>query len=256
MKVLCIGDIVGRVGRDMVFTHLDRLLSEVDFVIANAENAAHGKGITRNVYEELKRAGIDAFTLGNHAWGCADAPNVLRFNSDIIRPANFDASCPGSGSMILKSRNGIEIGVINLIGRIYMQPADSPFTAVDTIIKKMKERTNIIFVDFHAEATSEKIAMGYHLDGKVTAVFGTHTHVQTADDTILPEGTGYITDLGMCGPVHSVLGVEKNAVIKRFVDGMPSKFEVATGKGRFCACVFEIDENTGKTLSTKRIYIE
>ena len=216
MKVLCIGDIVGRVGRDMVFSYLDKAQYDYDLIIANGENAAHGRGITKPVYEELKRAGIDGITLGNHAWGCPDVVKVLEYNDDIIRPANFDSGCPGIGSMVLKVKNGIEVGIINLIGRVYMQPAESPFTMVEPIIEKLKKRTNIIIVDFHAEATSEKVAMGYFLDGKVSVVFGTHTHVQTADDTILPGGTGYITDLGMCGPVHSVLGVEKNTVIKRF----------------------------------------
>ena len=256
MRVLCIGDIVGRVGRDMVFSCLDRLSGDVDLIIANGENAAHGKGITKKVYEELQRAGIDGFTLGNHTWGCPDVVKVLEYNDNIIRPANFDAGCPGNGYMILKARNGIEVGVVNLIGRVYMQPADSPFTMIEPIIEKIKKRTNIIFVDFHAEATSEKISMGYYLDGKVSAMFGTHTHVQTADETVLPKGTGYITDLGMCGPVHSVLGMDKSLIVGKFINNMPVKFEVATGKGRFCACIFEIDEQTGLTMSVKRINIE
>ena len=256
MKVLCIGDIVGRVGRDMVFSVLDKLADKVDLIIANGENAAHGRGITKPVYEELKRAGIDGFTLGNHTWGCPDVVKILEYNDDIIRPANFDKGCPGVGSMILKAKNGVEVGVINLIGRVYMQPAESPFYEVENIIERMKKRTNIIFVDFHAEATSEKIAMGYFLDGKVSAVFGTHTHVQTADEAVLPEGTGYITDLGMCGPVHSVLGMDKNLIVNKFVNNMPVKFEVATGKGRFCGCIFDVDESSGKTISIERIYIE
>lgn len=253
MKILCIGDIVGRVGRDMVFSYLDKHQYDYDLIIANGENAAHGRGITKPVYEELKRAGIDGFTLGNHTWGCGDISNILEYNDDIIRPANFDEGCPGVGSMILKARNEALVGVINIIGRVYMQPAQSPFSEVGKIIERLKKKTNIILVDFHAEATSEKIAMGYYLDGEVSAVFGTHTHVQTADEKILPGGTGYITDLGMTGPIHSVLGMDKNLIVKKFLNNMPVKFEVATGEGEFCGCVFEIDEKTGKTVGVKRI---
>ena len=253
MKILCIGDIVGRVGRDMVFSYLDKHLYDYDLVVANGENAAHGKGITKNVYDELKRAGLDGITLGNHTWGCADVKRVLEFEDDIIRPANFDEGCPGDGSMILKARNGVLVGVINIIGRVYMQPADSPFTIVKREIEKLKKKTNIILVDFHAEATSEKISMGYFLDGEVSAVFGTHTHVQTADEKLLSNGTGYITDLGMTGPIHSVLGMDKSLIVNKFLNNMPVKFEVATGEGEFSGCVFEIDENTGKTIGIERI---
>ena len=253
MKILCIGDIVGRVGRDVVFEYLDRIPSDIDLVIANGENAAHGRGMTKPVYEELKRAGIDGFTLGNHTWGCPDIIKILEYNDDIIRPLNFDKGCPGSGSMVLKARNGVLVGIINLIGRVYMNPADSPFALVEEEIEKLKKKADIILVDFHAEATSEKIAMGYFLDGKVSAVFGTHTHVQTADEIILPEGTGYITDLGMTGPIHSVLGMDKNLIVQKFINNMPVKFEVATGKGKFSGCIFEIDENSKKTVSVERI---
>lgn len=247
---------MGRIGRDMVFSYLDRRAEEYDLIIANGENSAHGKGITRAVYSELKKAGIDGFTLGNHTWGCPDAVNVLRFNDDIIRPANFDESCPGTGSMILTCKDGTKVGVINIIGRVYMQPADSPFKVVKREIEKLKSKTNIILVDFHAEATSEKIAMGYYLDGEVSAVFGTHTHVQTADESVLPKGTGYITDLGMTGPIHSVLGMDKNIIIKKFIDGIPAKFEPATGKGMFCGCVFEVDAQSGKCIGVERVHFE
>ena len=255
MKILCIGDIVGRVGRDMVFSYLDKHLYDYDLIIANGENAAHGKGITKPVYEELKRAGIDGITLGNHTWGCPDVKKILEYNDDIIRPANFDEGCPGVGSMILKARNGILVGVINIIGRVYMQPAESPFAVVKKEIEKLKKKTNIILVDFHAEATSEKVSMGYFLDGEVSAIFGTHTHVQTADEKILPKGTGYITDLGMTGPIHSVLGMDKSLIVNKFLNNMPVKFEVATGEGEFSGCVFEIDENVGKTVGVERIKV-
>lgn len=255
MKILAIGDIVAQTGRKTVFEVLELLRPTVDLVIANCENAAHGKGMTRPVYNELSRAGIDVFTLGNHTWGCPDIVGVLEYNDNVIRPANYEGNCPGCGSCVVTADNGYKVGVINLIGRTYMQPASNPFLVADKCIARLKERTNIILVDFHAEATSEKISLGYYLDGKVSAVFGTHTHVQTADDTILPKGTGYITDLGMTGPSCSVLGMSKDIIINRFLDGRPQKFEVAVGKGQFCGCIFEIDEDTGHTLSTERVFI-
>lgn len=255
MKILTIGDVVARTGREILAEKLMPFRERVDLVIANAENAAHGRGITKAVYEELSRFGVDGFTLGNHAWGCPDIMNVLKYQKNIIRPANFEGDCPGSGSMLLKASSGKLVGVINLIGRTYMRPAASPFFTADRLIHELSKKTNIILADFHAEATSEKVAMGHYLDGRVSAVFGTHTHVQTADETILPRGTGYITDLGMTGPGHSVLGMEKKPVIQNFLDGTPQRFEVANGRGQFCGCIFEIDEETGKTVSTERIFI-
>ena len=250
MRILTIGDIFGRVGRDMTFEVLDRQRDSFDLIIANAENAMHGRGLSKSTYEELVSAGVDGFTMGNHTWGCRDIENILRYNNNIIRPSNFEGSVPGNGSMLLTAKSGARVGVVNLT------PASSPFEAADRDIEKLKKHTNIILVDFHAEATSEKMAMGYYLDGRASVVFGTHTHVQTADNKILPMGTGYITDLGMTGPSVSVLGAEKNSIISRFINGMPQKFQVASGKGQFCGAVFEIDETTGKTTSTERIYIE
>ncbi len=255
MKILAIGDIVGRIGRDATMYYLEKHQSEYDLIIANGENAAHGNGMTRAVYQELTGYGIDGFTMGNHTWGCPDITTLMKYNNNIIRPANFDKDCPGRGSMILKAKNGALVGVINVIGRVYMPlPFDSPFTAVEREINILKNKTDFILVDFHAEATSEKISMGYFLDGKAAAVFGTHTHVQTADEKILPGGTGYITDLGMTGAVHSVLGMDKRIIVNRFLNGMPSKFELATGEGQFSGCEFEIDQATGKTINIKRIY--
>lgn len=257
MKILTIGDIFGRVGRDSVFEALENLRDKVDFIIANAENAAHGKGLTRPVFGQLKNAGIHAFTTGNHVWGCPDIESVMRYNDEVIRPANFEGDVPGKGSIIMTAKNGVRIGIINLIGRTYMQcVASSPFFAADNEIEAMKDKADIILVDFHAEATSEKMALGYYLDGRVSAVFGTHTHVQTADEKILPCGTGFITDLGMTGPSCSVLGVDKNTIVQRFLNGMPQKFTVATGKGQFCGAIFDIDETTGKTIGIERIYKE
>lgn len=255
MKILAIGDVVSQTGRNMVFEVLEKLGPKVDFIVANCENSAHGRGMTRNVYEELKKSGIDVFTMGNHTWGCPDIANVMRYNDDVIRPANFDDSCPGKGYTVKTSKNGVKVGVINLIGRTYMQPAENPFRKADECIEALKNSADIILVDFHAEATSEKLAMGHYLDGKASVVFGTHTHVQTADDTIFPRGTGYITDLGMTGPQFSILGVQKDVVISKFIDNIPRKFEVATGKGQFSGCIFEIDETSKKTISTERIFV-
>lgn len=257
MKILAIGDIFGRIGRDAVFEWLEKTKGDYDFIIANAENASHGRGLSKPVFEELLRAGIDAFTLGNHAWGCPDIVSIMQYNDNIVRPANFEGSVCGTGSTVLKARNGVKIGIINLVGRVYMpQQASSPFFTADAEIDKIKDKCDIILVDFHAEATSEKNAMGYYLDGRVSAVFGTHTHIQTADAKILPNGTGYITDLGMTGPSLSVLGVDKNVIVDRFLGGMPKKFAVASGKPQFCGAVFEIDESTKKTVNITRIYEE
>ena len=255
MKILCIGDIAGRIGRDQVFSYLDRHAQEYDCILANAENAAHGRGLSKAVYTELKQAGIHGFTLGNHTWGCPDLSNVLKYESDIIRPANFSEKTPGSGSMLL-TVGDFKIGVINLIGRTYMLPADCPFAAADRELEKLKDKTNIIFVDFHAEATSEKIAMGYYLDGRVSAVFGTHTHVQTADEQILPNGTGFITDLGMTGPIQSVLGIRPELAIEKMHGKLPVRFAVAEGPCRMDAVVLTVDPATGKTTAIERIGIE
>ncbi len=255
MKILAIGDIVGRIGRDKTMYYLEKHRDEYDLIIANGENSAHGNGMTRAVYGELSGYGIDGFTMGNHTWGAPDIVNLMKYNKNIVRPANFDISCPGKGSMILSAKNGVRVGVINIIGRVYMpMDYDSPFNAVVKEIEYLKDKTDIILVDFHAEATSEKISMGYFLDGKVSAVFGTHTHVQTADEKILPKGTAYITDLGMTGAVHSVLGMDKNIIINRFLNAMPAKFQLATGEGAFSGCAFEIDEKSGKAVGIERIY--
>ena len=256
IKILCIGDVVGSVGREMLFQYVDDLKYQksIDLVIANGENSSHGRGLTRSTYSEMMRAGVDAFTMGNHTYDAKEAVAILENEDNIIRPANFSRYCAGKGSTVVKTKSGISVGLINLAGRIYMNPADSPFDAADAEIKKIAEKTKVILVDFHGEATSEKEAMGYFLDGRVSAVFGTHTHVQTADNKILPNGTGYITDLGMTGPDDSILGMNRHTIVERFVKGVSHKFDVASGKGRFCGCIFEIDENTGKCTATERLY--
>ena len=258
MKVLCVGDVVSRVGRDMLFKYVDELKyqKDIDFVIVNGENSSHGRGMTRSTYSEMKRAGADMFTMGNHVWGAKEVVPIMEKEGDVIRPLNMQGEQPGKGSVILTAKNGVKIGIINLIGQVNMSPANSPFDAVTEEIKKIHEITPIIFVDFHAEVTSEKMAMGYFLDGKVSAVFGTHTHIQTADAKILDGGTGYITDLGMTGPKDSVLGVNKTVIINRFVSGTQHKFEIATGKGQFCGCIFTVNDSDGKCTDIERLYIK
>ena len=257
MKLLMIGDVFGRVGRDMLFEQAERGFFGADLVIANAENAAHGRGVTKAVFDELCRTGVDGFTLGNHVWDCPDISNILHYNDNIIRPYNFEGKIPGSGTMILKSKSGARVGVVNLIGNVNIpNPATNPFLAADRAIESLKDKCDFIAVDFHAEATSEKQAMGYYLDGRASVIVGTHTHVQTADEQILPRGSGYISDLGMTGPAVSVLGMEKNTVIEKFVTGIPRRMEPATGSCQFSAVLFGLDDTTKKTVSAERIYIK
>ena len=215
MKVLCVGDVVSRVGREMLFKYVEELkyTKGVDFVIENGENSSHGRGMSRSAYNEMKRAGADVFTTGNHVWGVKEIVSLMEEEGDVIRPANWQGNPPGTGSVVIDSKSGVKVGVINIIGQVNMLPCNSPFEAVEREIERLKEKTPIIFVDFHAEVTSEKVAMGYFLDGKVSAVFGTHTHIQTADAKILDGGTGYITDLGMTGPADSVLGMNKTIIV-------------------------------------------
>lgn len=257
MKVLCVGDVVSRVGREMLFKYVEELkyTKGVDFVIVNGENSSHGRGISRSAYNEMKRAGADVFTTGNHVWGVKEIVSLMEEEGDVIRPANWQGNPPGTGSVVIDSKSGVKVGVINIIGQVNMLPCNSPFEAVEREIERLKEKTPIIFVDFHAEVTSEKVAMGYFLDGKVSAVFGTHTHIQTADAKILDGGTGYITDLGMTGPADSVLGMNKTIIVNRFVSGTPQKFEIATGKGQFCGCIFTVCETTGKCTDVERLYL-
>lgn len=254
MNILCIGDIVGRPGREFINNRLPKLIGEhkIDFVVANGENSAHGVGITRSTYDELVYAGVDVITLGNHAWAKKEVIEFIEDKQNIIRPANFPANNPGRGYTILE-KQGKRIAVINLCGRVYMDSYNCPFAKADEILEKIKDKADIILVDFHAEATSEKLALGWYLDGRVTAVFGTHTHVQTSDERLLPNGTGYITDVGMTGPYNSILGVDKDIIIKKFITMMPNKFEVADGKAVFGAVLLELEEN--KLNSIKRLNI-
>jgi metallophosphoesterase (TIGR00282 family) len=255
MRLLFIGDIVGRPGRDLVQRGLGALVDEhrIDLVIANAENAAAGFGITREIGDQILGWGVDVMTSGNHIWDKKEAIDYIGAEPRLLRPANFPAGVPGNGAYVARTEDGRSAGIINVMGRVFMLAIDDPFAVVVREIDKLRERARIIFVDFHAEATSEKIAMGWHLDGKVTAVIGTHTHVQTADDRILPKGTAYLTDVGMTGPHDSVIGVEIAPVLGKFLNGMPARFETATGNPRLNAVVIEADEKTGLALDIERL---
>jgi metallophosphoesterase (TIGR00282 family) len=234
MRILFIGDIVGRPGRDLVRQSLGTLVErhQIGSVVANVENAAAGFGITREIGDQLLDWGVDVMTSGNHIWDRKEAISYIGAEARLLRPANFPAGVPGRGSYLTRTADGRSLGVINVMGRVFMLNIDDPFAVVLREIEAMRERTRVVLVDFHAEATSEKVAMGWHLDGKVAAVIGTHTHVQTADDRILPKGTAYLTDVGMTGPHDSIIGVEIEAALGRFLNGMPVRFETATGNPR------------------------
>ena len=255
MRLLFIGDIVGRPGRDLVHRGLPALVDEhrIDLVIANAENAAAGFGITREIGDQILGWGVDVMTSGNHIWDKKEAIDYIGAEPRLLRPANFPAGVPGNGAYLARTADGRSAGVINVMGRVFMLAIDDPFAVVLREIDKLRERARVIFVDFHAEATSEKMAMGWHLDGKVTAVIGTHTHVQTADDRILPKGTAYLTDVGMTGPHDSVIGVDIAPALGKFLNGMPARFETATGNPRLNAVVVEADDQTGLALDIERL---
>jgi 2',3'-cyclic-nucleotide 2'-phosphodiesterase len=255
MRLLFIGDIVGKPGRELVRKGLAAIVDEhrVDLVIANAENSAAGFGITREIGDQLLAWGVDVMTSGNHIWDKKEAIDYIGAESRLLRPANYPAGVPGNGSYLARTSQGQSVGVINVMGRVFMLNIDDPFAIVQREIDALRQRARVIFVDFHAEATSEKIAMGWFLDGKVTAVVGTHTHVQTADERILPKGTAYLTDVGMTGPHDSVIGVEIDAAVGRFLNAMPARFETATGNPRLNAVVIEADEQTGRANDIERL---
>lgn len=255
MRLLMIGDIVGKPGRRAVKQNLPGLVAQfsIDTVIANGENAAGGNGITRDVAQELFSSGVDVITMGNHVWNQKEIFNYINQETRIIRPANYPPGAPGRGCGVFSTKKGLDLGVINLSGRIFMQELDCPFRKANELVTELSNRVDVIFVDFHAEASSEKMAMGWHLDGRVTAVCGTHTHVQTADERILPGGTAYISDVGMTGPMNSVIGVKKELVIEKFITQMPRRFEVAEGLYQFNAVLVEIDDESRRAVSIERI---
>ena len=255
MNILFIGDIVGRPGRELVRRGLRGLIERhgIDLVIANVENAAAGFGITKDIGDTLLEYGVDVMTSGNHVWDKKEAIEYIAGEPRLVRPANYPAGVPGRGSYVAQTGDGRTVGVINVMGRVFMLPIDDPFAGVLREIDAIRHRARILVVDFHGEATSEKVAMGWHLDGKVTAVLGTHTHVQTADERILPNGTAYLTDAGMTGPHDSIIGMEREPSLARFLNGMPSKFEPATGNPRLNGAVIEADDKTGRATRITRI---
>jgi metallophosphoesterase (TIGR00282 family) len=254
MKILFIGDIVGKPGRQAVRHLLPGLIEDqrIDFVVANCENAAAGFGVTSDVVEELYGFRIDVLTSGNHIWDKKEILDFLDGYETLLRPANYPVGAPGRGSVVATAPGGARVGVINLAGRIFMNPIDCPFRVADREIEQMRARAEVIVVDMHAEATSEKIAMGWYLDGRVTAVLGTHTHVQTADERILPGKTAYITDVGMTGPFDSVIGIKKDLILERFLRQIPNKFDVAKGDVRLQGVIMDIAPD-GKADGIQRI---
>ena len=258
LNVLCIGDIVGRPGRRILAEKLKPLVKElsIDCVIANAENAAGGSGLTPQIYDKLMRYGVKLVTLGDHTYRKREIISTLDSADNIARPANFSQHAAGRGFALYKTSKGPTVAVVSLIGRLFMKPADCPYSAIDKILPKLADKADIIVVDFHAEATSEKLAMGYHLDGRVSLCFGTHTHVVTADERILPNGTAYITDIGMTGAHDSVLGRGVENVLKSFRTQMPFPFEIATSDVKMNAILVTIDSNTKKAERIERIKID
>jgi metallophosphoesterase (TIGR00282 family) len=255
MNVLFIGDIVGRPGRELVRKGLRGLVDthSIDLVIANAENSANGFGVTKDIGDALLDYGVDVMTSGNHIWDKKEVLDYMPTQPKLLRPANYPAGVPGRGSYVAHTGDGRAVGVINVMGRVFMLNIDDPFQVVLKEIEAVRAKTKVIVVDFHAEATSEKVAMGWHLDGKVTLVVGTHTHVQTADERILPNGTAYLTDAGMTGPHDSIIGMEREPSLARFLNGMPSRFEPATGNPRLNGVIVSADHATGRATKVTRI---
>src|SRR5262245_27316497 len=255
MRILFVGDIFGKPGREIARRAIPALVEResLDFVIANVENAAAGFGITGDIADTILGYGVDAMTSGNHVWDKKEVLDYIDGQPKLLRPANFRPGTPGRGSYLGRTRTGEPIGVINLMGRIFMQPLDDPFAVVLKEIETLRAKARVIIVDIHAEVTSEKIAMGGHLDGRVAAVFGTHTHVQTADERILPKGTAYLTDVGMTGPHDSIIGVTTEVALGRFLTGMPAKFEAATGPGRLNGVGVTADLATARATAFERL---
>jgi metallophosphoesterase (TIGR00282 family) len=255
MKVLFIGDIVGKIGRNAIKALLPNLVDKykIDLVIANGENIAGGFGLTEALVSELFKMGVHVITTGNHVWDKKEFINYISKDNRVLRPLNYPPGVPGYGSVIYTLQDGMKAGIINLSGRVFMPSMDCPFRTSRPEIEYLRKETNIIIIDLHAEATSEKVAFGYFVDGQVSAVIGTHTHVQTADEKILSQGTAYITDVGMTGPVNSVIGIEVDQIIQRFLTGMPDRFATAGGEGILSAVVIEINNVSGKATAIQRL---
>jgi len=255
VKILFFGDIIGRVGREGLLQALPRLkqIHQPDFIIANAENAAHGKGLSPKIAEALWAEGVDVLTMGNHTFDRKEIGAIID-DPRLLRPANYPAAVAGHGSGVYKSRSGVPVAVLQLMGRVYMPLTDCPFQTADREIAKLKEQAKVIIVDLHAEITSEKAGLAWYLDGRVTAAVGSHTHVQTADERLLPGGTAFLTDVGACGPIDSIIGMDIPSALKRFLTGLHVPMTVATGDALVCACVIEVNEASGQAQSIIRLH--
>ncbi|MDP9175985.1 MAG: TIGR00282 family metallophosphoesterase [Planctomycetota bacterium] len=258
IRILFLGDIVGRPGRQVLHQKLPNLVRErnIDLVIANAENIAGGSGITSNLFHKIRSYGVDVVTLGDHVYRKIDIVPTLQGSERIIRPANLATAAAGRTHTVVSTNGGVAVGVFTVLGRIFMNfPADDPFAASERVLAEMPAHVKVCVCEVHAEATSEKVAMGHWLDGRCSLIVGTHTHIPTADAHILPNGSAYITDLGMCGPYDSVLGRRKEKVVKHMTTSMPQMFDIATGDVRLCGALAEIDQETGRALSIERIEV-
>jgi hypothetical protein len=257
IRVLLIGDIVGKPGRTVLHDLVPAFIKDhgIDFVIANGENAAQGSGITDNLFREIVASGVDCVTAGDHVWRRKEGLSVLERDRRLLRPYNYPPEAVGKGLGVYETRSGVKLGVVTLVGRIFMGPAECPFHAADRAMETLRGETPVRFVEMHAEATSEKIAMGWKLDGQVSCVFGSHTHIPTADERVLPGGTAYITDLGMTGPYESVIGRDTKSVLYRFETGMHASFTVATGDVRLCGALVTVDVQTGRASAIERVLL-
>ncbi len=256
MKALLIGDVIGRPGRVVVQRTVPGLREDlgIDLVVANCENLAGGVGVTPSTADELFRSGVDVLTSGNHVWRKKEVFELLKLDHRVLRPANYPETAPGFGSATIETISGLKVGILNLQGRVFMEPVvDCPFRVATRELERLKLITAVIIVDIHAEATSEKVALGWFLDGKVSAIFGTHTHIPTADERILPKGTAFLTDVGMTGPYDSVIGRRVDQILERFTSGLPTKADVAEGNLQLRAAIVDIDEKTGKARSVERL---
>jgi metallophosphoesterase (TIGR00282 family) len=255
VNILFIGDVNGRAGRNLIREHLDRLVDRhsIDYAVANVENAADGFGITPALAAELQGYGLHVMTSGNHIWDKTEILPYIEEHRSLLRPHNFPRGAPGTGVHLGSTASGIPVAVVNLMGRVFMSALDCPFRAADTVLKELEGRCRVILVDLHAEATSEKVAMGWHLDGRVSAVLGTHTHVQTSDERVLPGGTAVITDVGMTGARDSIIGIEKELALRRFLQQMPVRFACAKKNPRICGVVLDVDETTGRARGIQRL---
>ena len=259
LRILCLGDIVGRPGRQVVHQRLPELVRQhqVDLVVANAENIAGGSGITANLFHKLRSYGVDVVTLGDHVYKKADIVPTLQMSERIVRPANLSSNAAGRTFTIVTTNSGVQVAVFCMLGRIFMNlPSDDPFAAAERVLEQVPSQVRVCVCDIHAEASSEKVAMGHWLDGRCSVIFGTHTHIPTADAKVLPGGSAFISDLGMCGPYDSVLGRRKDRVVKYMTTNMPQPFDVATGDVRLCGALAEVDPETGRALSIERIEVQ